>query len=71
MDSVFIFIKELKEGHNIFKLFCNQVKEKYGPKICVPNMHLMLLITDCVLNYGPVYAICCFGFERFNGIMGK
>ena len=48
-----ISIKELKEGHNLSKLFCNQVKKRYGPKFCVPNMHLMLHVEVCVLNYGP------------------
>ena len=72
-----ISINKLEECHNLFKLFCNQVKERYGSKMhlmhskCISNMHLILHIKECILNYGPVYAIWCFGFEQFNGIMEK
>ena len=66
-----ISIKDLEEWHNVFKLVCNPVKKGYDQKIGVPNMHLMLDIKECVLIYGPVDAIWCFGFERFDDVMGK
>ena len=52
-----ISIKDLEEWHNVFKLVCNQVKKRYYQKIGVPNMHLILDIKECVLNYDPAYAI--------------
>ncbi len=36
-----------------------------------PNMHLVLHMTDCCRNFGPVYAFWLFAFERFNGMLGR
>ena len=34
-------------------------------------MHLACHLEQCVLDYGPIHAFWCFGFERFNGILGS
>ena len=33
-------------------------------------MHLHTHITDCILDYGPVYSFWLYSFERYNGILG-
>lgn len=33
-------------------------------------MHLHLHLKDCLLDYGPVHSFWCYGFERFNGVLG-
>ena len=35
------------------------------------NMHLHLHLSECVRDYGPVYAFWCFPYERMNSILGS
>lgn len=51
-------------------MLCTKFLGLYGPESCTPNMHLHLHLTNCVLDYAPVYSFWLFGFERFNGILG-
>ena len=51
--------------------FCVSYEALYGKENCTPNMHLHLHLTDCITNYGPVYAYWCFPFERFNGVFAS
>lgn len=51
--------------------FCKSVEKLYGKEAITINMHLHCHLTDCILNFGPVYSFWCFGFERFNGILGS
>ena len=34
-------------------------------------MHLACHLKECMIDYGPVNEFWCFGFERFNGILGS
>ena len=34
------------------------------------NMHLHCHLSECIFNFGPVYSFWCFGFGRFNVILG-
>lgn len=34
-------------------------------------MHLSCHLLECVEDYGPLHGFWCFGFERFNGILGS
>lgn len=34
-------------------------------------MHLHLHLKDCLLDYGPVHSFWCYGFERYNGVLGR
>ena len=34
------------------------------------NLHLSLHLCECAYDYGPLYALWCFSFERMNGILG-
>ena len=66
-----ITMTEAEQAHNLLKMFCLQFQSKYGREYCVPNMHLMLHLKQCIQEYGSVYGFWCFGFERFNGIVGN
>ena len=64
-------MNDADQAHEFFKMFCCQLELLYGHKFCVPNMHLMLDLNDCIKDYGSVYGFWCFSFERYNGLMGK
>lgn len=51
--------------------FCKRFEQLYGAEACTPNMHLHLHLKECLENYGPVHGFWCFGFERFNGFLGR
>ena len=51
--------------------FCRKFEFLYGKDNCTPSMHLHLHLKECLLDYGPAHAFWCFGFERYNGIMGS
>ena len=34
-------------------------------------MHLHLHLSECLLDYGPLYGFWCYSFERYNGTLGK
>ena len=36
----------------------------------VPNHHLSLHLTECLLLFGPVHGQWGFPFERYNGMLG-
>lgn len=64
-------MNDADQAHELFKMFCCQFELLYGHKFCVPNMHLMLDLNDCIKDYGSVYGFWCFSFETYNGLMGK
>ena len=67
-----ITMNDADQAHELFKMFCCQFELLYGHKFCVPNMHLMLhLNDDCIKDYGSVYGLWCFSFERYDGLMSK
>ena len=61
----------IEQADQYLELFCKQFMSLYGAEACTPNMHLHLHLKDCLLDYGPVHGFWCFGFERFNGVMGR
>jgi hypothetical protein len=61
----------LREAH-IRLLNVNKLIEKYyGQEAITPNLHLSLHLTQCCLDYGPLYSFWCYSFERMNGLLGK
>ena len=67
----YITIEEAESAHQLLKIYADQFSKLYGNSSCVPNMHLMHHLRDCIQDYGSVYSFWCFSFERFNGILGK
>ena len=63
---------KITEAHNYLRLFCDQFQQVNGDSTCTPNMHLHLHLSECLLDYGPVYGFwCIYSFERYNGTLGK
>ena len=50
--------------------FCQAFENLYGPESCTINLHFHCHLADCLRDYGPVHAMWCFSFERYNGILG-
>ena len=50
--------------------FCEAFENLYGSESCTINLHLHCHLADCLRDYGPVHAMWCFSFERYNGILG-
>lgn len=50
--------------------FCDRFEKLYGRENLV-IMHLACHLHECILDYGPVNGFWCFGFERFNGVLGS
>jgi len=61
---------EVETAHTLFVLYCKKFEEKISAYHCTPNMHMLLHMKSCVLDFGPVYGFWCFAFERQNGILG-
>jgi hypothetical protein len=45
--------------------------DEFGPLKQTPNMHAVFHIVSDIRRFGPSFVYHCFGFERFNGVMGK
>lgn len=56
---------DVQKAHELFEFFGKQFESRYGSQYLVPNMHMLLHIKDCIIDFGPVYSFWCFGFERF------
>jgi hypothetical protein len=66
-----IEIDALDEAHSRLLNVAQLVEENYGPEMITPNIHLSLHLTECCLDYGPIYSFWCYSFERMNGLLGK
>ena len=66
-----ITLNEIDKAHTLLSMFCDQFQRKCGCQNCVPNMHISLLLKNYIKDYGSVYEFWCFGFGRFDGILGK
>ena len=64
-------MNDADQAHELLKMFCCQFELLYGHKFCVPKMHLLLHLNDCIKDYGSVYGFWCFSFKKYNGLMGK
>ena len=51
------------------KLFCRQFEGLYGRRYMTANIHLLLHLTECVRELGPLWVYSCFHFESQNGIL--
>ena len=59
-----------KQAHEFLIEFCSKFEQLYGKEHVVINMHLSCHLIECIEDYGPLHGFWCFGFERFNGILG-
>ena len=56
---------------NYLLQFSKMFESLYGKDAVTPNIHLHAHLTECILDYGPVYSFWLFSFERYNGLLGK
>ena len=63
--------REIADSQNCFRFFGEKFENLFGKDRCTPNMHLHMHLSECILDFGPVYSFWCFSFERFNGILGR
>ena len=61
-------MNDADQTHELFKMFCCQFETLYEHKFCVPNMHLMLHLNDCINDYESVCGFWCFSFKSYNSI---
>ena len=61
---------QLQEVDKLIEEFCESYKTLYGSDACTINIHLHGHLTNCIRDFGPVYAFWCFSYERLNGILG-
>ena len=66
-----VTLTEVAEADTLFEEFCKMYVSLYGKGQCTINLHLHCHLTECVKDFGPVYAFWLFAYERFNGIMGS
>ena len=65
-----IRIADVGAAHALLNEFCRDVEKIYGNSRITPNMHMHAHLTNCILDYGPIYSFWLFSFERYNGILG-
>jgi hypothetical protein len=63
--------KDLKKIDQHLVDFADAFTVLFGSERVTPNMHFMFHLTSDIRRYGPCFVYHCFGFERFNGIVGK
>ena len=64
-------MENINLGDQLLRLFCCKFQKINGAESCTPNMHLHMHLKECLLDFGPPYSFWCFGFERYNRILGK
>ena len=51
--------------------FGRGISDLFGAPAVTPNMHMQMHLTEAVKEYGPLYALWLFAFERYKGILGN
>ena len=70
LSKPMIRIADVGAAHALLNEFCRDVEKIYGNSRITPNMHMHAHLTNCILDYGPIYSFWLFSFERYNGILG-
>jgi len=60
-------IADVKVADEQSNLFYYLVPELYSEELCTANKDILIHLSGCVLNWGPLWAYSCFGFESMNG----
>ncbi|XP_056015784.1 uncharacterized protein LOC125660837 isoform X1 [Ostrea edulis] len=71
LTSKFISNVEIARFDRYVIEFCKGVERVYGVSSITPNMHMHCHLSQCVLDYGPIYSFWLFSFERYNGHLGS
>ena len=62
--------KVLKMVDHHFAQFRNGISQLFGSVAATPNIYMQVHLTQVVQEYGPLYALWLFAFERYNGVLG-
>ena len=62
---------DIPVAYVLLEQFCCQFTTLYGDAKATFNMHLHLHLKETYLDFGPPHATWCYGFEKFNGILGS
>lgn len=62
---------DINKAHKLLVLFYRLTPQLYSEDICTANIHLLIHLSDCVQNLGPLWGYSCFGFESMNGHLRK
>ena len=60
---------EIVKADELMLQFCQKFQSLFGETCVTPNMHLHCHLCKCIEDFGPVFSVWCFSFERFNGIL--
>src|ERR1043165_3503055 len=60
---------DIDEAHNRLINMTKLIKQYYDPTLISSNIHLLLHIRQCCLDYGSLYTYWCYFFERINGLL--
>ena len=64
-------VADIRLADALLLQFCTCVQDLFGEMCITPNMHMHGHLKEVLEDFGPVYAIWCFSFERYNGILGS
>uniref|UniRef100_A0ABD2WGD7 DUF4218 domain-containing protein n=1 Tax=Trichogramma kaykai TaxID=54128 RepID=A0ABD2WGD7_9HYME len=61
----------IEKAKILLREYVNQFRNLYGQKFSTCNIHLLLHLSNDVEKFGPLWALNCFPFENFNGLLKK
>ena len=64
-------VGDVDKAQKMLELFYELTPQLYGEEICTANMHILIHLSQCVKNWGPLWGYSCFGFESMNGHLRK
>lgn len=62
---------DIESSSSMLVHFCTRMEALYGKRYETYNVHMLLHLTDCVRNLGPLWGTSCFWFEGYNGDLSK
>ncbi len=64
-------LADIDTAQELLQRFYTLTLQLYSRSICTANMHLLIHLSECVRNWGPLWSYSCFGFESMNGHLRK
>lgn len=71
ISTPLISLADVTKAATLATDFVTRFEVLYGKHRVTPNMHLHMHLTECILDFGPVYTFWLYSFERYNGILGN
>lgn len=59
----------LKETEEKMRKFVHNYEQYYGKLNMTMNVHSLLHLVECVVNFGPLWSFSMFPFESYNGLL--